>query len=109
MFSQVLVAIDGSATGNRGLKAAIGLASNQKAALSILHVVDDLTTVSYVGDMGYVPAGYVDELLDDLRANGRRILTKAEAVARDSGVDAKTLLIESRGGSIADAILGQAR
>ena len=98
MFSQVLVAIDGSATGNRGLKAAIGLASNQKAALSILHVVDDLTTVSYVGDMGYVPAGYVDELLDDLRANGRRILTKAEAVARDSGVDAKTLLIESRGG-----------
>ena len=109
MFSQVLVAIDGSATGNRGLKAAIGLASNQKAAPSILHVVDDLTTVSYVGDMGYVPAGYVDELLDDLRANGRRILTKAEAVARDSGVDAKTLLIESRGGSIADAILGQAR
>ena len=109
MFSQVLVAIDGSATGNRGLKAAIELASNQNAALTILHVVDDLTTVSYVGDMGYVPAGYVDELLDDLRANGRRILTKAEAAARDSGVDAKTLLIESRGGSIADAILGQAR
>ena len=42
MFKQVLVAIDGSPTGNRGLKAAIGLASNQKAALTIMHVVDDM-------------------------------------------------------------------
>lgn len=109
MFSQVLVAIDGSPTGNRGLKAAIGLASNQKAALTIMHVVDDLKSVSYVGDMGYVPAGYVDKLLDDLRASGRRALTRAEAAARAGGVDAKTLLVESRGGSIADAILAQAR
>ena len=109
MFNQVLVAIDGSSTGNRGLKAAIGHASDQKASLTILHIVDDMASVSYVGDMGYVPAGYVDKLVDELRANGRKVLAKAEAAARDGGVEAKTLLVEAKGRSIADAILGQAK
>ena len=109
MFRQVLVAVDGSATANRGLKTAIGLASDQKASLAIVHVVDDMASASYVGDIGYVPAGYVDRLLDDLRANGRKILAKAAAAARDAGVDAKTLLVEARGGSIADAIIAQVR
>ncbi|HET6802846.1 MAG: universal stress protein [Betaproteobacteria bacterium] len=109
MFEHVLVAVDGSATGNRGLKAAIGLASDQKATLTILHAVDDMAGVSYVGDMGYVPTGYVDKLLDDLRANGRKVLTKAEALARAGGVDAKVLLVETKGRTIADVILAQAR
>jgi nucleotide-binding universal stress UspA family protein len=109
MFQQVLVAIDGSPTGNRGLKAAIGLASDQKASLTVLHVIDDMATVSYVGDMGYVPSGYVDTLLDDLRTNGRKILTKAEALARAGGVEAKALLVETKGRTIADVILAQAR
>ena len=59
--------------------------------------------------MGYVPADYVDKLLDDLRAGGRKVLTKAEAVARAADVDVKSLLVESKGGTIADAILAQAR
>jgi nucleotide-binding universal stress UspA family protein len=109
MFKQILVAIDGSPTGNRGLKAAMELASSHAASLTVIHVVDDMQSVSYVGDMGYVPAGYVDKLLDDLRANGRKILAKAEGAARAAGVDVKALLVESRGGSIADAILAQAR
>ena len=86
MFKQILVAVDGSPTGNRGLKAAIELASSQAASLTVIHVVDDMQSVSYIGDMGYVPADYVDKLLDDLRANGRKVLTKAEAVARAAKV-----------------------
>src|SRR4051812_46268736 len=109
MFAQVLVAVDGSATGNNGLKATIGLASDQKAALTILHVVDDMASVSYVGDLGYVPSGFVDKVLDELRANGRKVLTKAEALARERGVEAKALLVETKGGSIADTILAQAK
>jgi nucleotide-binding universal stress UspA family protein len=91
------------------LKAAIGLASDQRAKLSIVHVVDDTAGVTYVGDMGYVPVSYVDNLLDNLRANGRRVLTKAEAAARDGGVEARTLLVEAKGRTIAEAILDQAR
>lgn len=109
MFTQVLVAVDGSATGLRGLRAAIGLAVAHQAPLAIVHVVDDMAGVPYVGDMGYVPASYVDRLHDDLRENGRKILAKAEAAARDAGVDAKTVLVEAKGASIADAILAQAR
>lgn len=109
MFNHVLVAVDGSPTGNRGLKAAIGLASNQAAALTIMHVVDDMKSVSYIGDMGYVPAMYIDTLLEDLRVNGGKILAKAEAAARESGVAPKKLLVETKGGSVADAILAQAR
>ena len=59
--------------------------------------------------MGYVPANYVDTLLEDLRANGRKVLAAAEATAAKAGVTAKTVLVETKGGSIADAILSQAR
>lgn len=109
MFGQVLVAVDGSTTGKRGLDAAIGLAADQKATLTILHVVDATAGAAYVGDMGYVPADYVDNLLDDLRASGRKVLAAAEKAAAKAGVPAKTVLVEMKGGSIADAILGQAR
>jgi len=109
MFKQILVAVDGSPTGNRGLKAAIELASSQAATLTVIHIVDDMQSVSYIGDMGYIPADYVDKLLDDLRSNGRKVLAKAKAFAGAAGVDVKPLLVESKGGTIADAILRQAR
>ena len=109
MFKQVLVAVDGSPTANRGLRTAIDLAADQKAALAIVHVIDDMTSVSYVGDMGYVPGTFIDRVLDDLRANGRRILDKASALAKNAGVDARQVLVEAKGGSIADAILAQVR
>lgn len=109
MFQQVLVAVDGSPTSNRGLKSAIGLASDQHASLTVLHVIDDTAGVSYVGDMGYIPANFVDTLLEDLRKNGRRILAKAEAAARDGGVEAKTVLVETKGRTVADTIVNQAR
>jgi len=109
MFGQILVAVDGSPTGNRGLKAAIGLAADQKGALSILHVVNDMSAVAQIGDTGYVPPAFVDDLLEELRKNGRRILAKASALARASGVEPTERLVETRGGSIADAILAEAR
>jgi nucleotide-binding universal stress UspA family protein len=39
----------------------------------------------------------------------RHLLAAAEAVAAKARVPAKTVLVETKGGSIADAILGQAR
>jgi len=54
-------------------------------------------------------AAGVDKVLDDLRANGRKVLAKAEALARDRGVEAKALLVETKGASIADTILAQAK
>jgi nucleotide-binding universal stress UspA family protein len=109
MFEQVMVAVDGSPTSNRGLKAAIGLAVDQRAALTVVHVVDTAAGVAYAGDISYVPASYVDDLLDDLRTNGKRVLAKAEAAARAAGVEVRSLLVEAKGGGVADAIVATSR
>ena len=41
MYKRILVPIDGSDTGRRGLKEAITLATGQKATLCLLHVTND--------------------------------------------------------------------
>lgn len=108
MFKCILVALDGSPTSNAGLKSAVQLASDQHASLVGLHVIDDgAVTINFEG--GYVPAAYVDKLYDSLRQNGRAILAKAEAAARAAGVEMKAVLVESRGRTIAQAILAQVR
>lgn len=41
MYKSILVPLDGSATSESGLRAAIGLAAALKAKLVLMHVVDD--------------------------------------------------------------------
>ena len=108
MFNCILVALDGSPTSNAGFKSAVQLASDQHASLVGLHVIDDgAITINFEG--GYVPAAYVDKLYDSLRENGRAILARAEATAKAAGVAMKSVLVESRGQTIAQAILTQVR
>jgi nucleotide-binding universal stress UspA family protein len=108
MFKCILVALDGSAASNAGLKAAIELASDQHAALVGLHVVDDgAITVNFEG--GYVPPVYVDKLYESLRENGRKLLAKAETAAKAAGVAMTPVLADARGRTIAAAILAQVR
>jgi nucleotide-binding universal stress UspA family protein len=108
MFKTILVALDGSATSNAGLRSALELAADQQARLVGLHVIDDASmAVNLEG--GYLPASYVDTLYDSLRRNGQAILMKAQAVARAAGIDMVPILIESRGQTVANAILAQAR
>ena len=108
MFKAILVALDGSPTSTAGLKHAVQLASDQKARLIGLHVVDDsATTINFEG--GYVPAAYIDNLQESLRENGSVILAKAKAVAKAAGVELTTLLVDSHGSTIADSIIAAAR
>src|SRR5689334_4998704 len=108
MFKRILVAVDGSATANRGLAAAIDLAADQHATLCILHVVDDMAAVPPMND-GFIPADYIDGMIESLREVGRQVIAKASAVAAARGVEVKPLLVESLGRSVADTILMQAR
>jgi nucleotide-binding universal stress UspA family protein len=108
MFKTILVALDGSATSNAGLRSALELASDQQAKLVGLHVIDDASmAVNLEG--GYLPASYIDTLYDSLRKSGQAILTKAQATARAAGVEITPILVESRGQTVAQAILQQAR
>ena len=108
MFKRILVALDGSAASNAGLKTAIQLAIDQHATLLGMHVVDDAAvTINFEG--GYMPAGYVDSLYQGLRESGQATLAKAQAAARDAGAEMKPLLVDTRGQTVAEAILAQAR
>jgi nucleotide-binding universal stress UspA family protein len=69
MFRRILVPIDSSPTSNRGLDEAIGLASDQKAKICLLHVVDELVVTGAADGMMYMPPSHIDEFT---RATSRR-------------------------------------
>ena len=108
MFGNILVAVDGSPTSNRGLKTAIELAADQKAVLHIVHVVDALAIMPPL-EGGYLPGEYLDEMVEALREGGRKVLAKAQTQASTRGVGCKVTLLESVGHTVAHAVLAQAR
>jgi nucleotide-binding universal stress UspA family protein len=108
MFRNILVAVDGSATANRGLKMAIDLAADQRAVLHVLHVVENPALTPGL-EGGYFPPDYFDTLRERLRDNGLKVLARAERLAQESGVQVKPLLAERSMGSVAQAILQAAR
>jgi len=109
MFHRILVPIDGSTTSNRGLGEAIGLASDQKAKICLLHVVDELVVTGGADGMMYVPPGYIDEYVQALREGGKKLLAGAAARVRKHGIDVEPVLLESVGSRVADLIIKQAK
>ena len=107
MFKRILVPIDGSATAQRGLATAIRMAKSGNGSLVLLHVVDE-NMFALAGD--YSGGVYLDRMIEDLRAYGRKLVARAAAVAGRQGVKAKTVLVENIGGRrVADVIVAQAR
>jgi nucleotide-binding universal stress UspA family protein len=109
MFHRILVPIDGSPTSNRGLDSAIGLASDQKASICLLHVVDELVVTGGVHAMMYVPPSYTDEFIRALHKGGKKLLADAEAKVRKHGIAVEPVLLEMVGGRVADLIIKQAK
>jgi nucleotide-binding universal stress UspA family protein len=104
-YRKILVPVDGSPTGGAGLREAIRLAKGQEASLQLVHVVD----YHYVVMSGLEAGAYIDDLMASLRQSGRRVLQRAEELARKAGVGASSVLLESPSGPAADAIVRQAK
>ena len=104
MYHRILVPLDGSATAERGLREAIGLAAEQKARVSLLHVADNFPMLV---EMSSVTS--YQEMLNELRRYGEDVLAKAKRAAADAGVQADTLLREVTQGRVADVIIDEAR
>jgi nucleotide-binding universal stress UspA family protein len=104
MYHRIMVPLDGSATAERGLREAIGLAVEHKARLYLLHVVDDFPTLLEISSV----ASY-QEMLNGLRQYGEGVLAKARRAAEDAGVQAESLLREVRHQRIAEVIVEEAR
>jgi nucleotide-binding universal stress UspA family protein len=109
MFRRILVPIDGSATSNRGLDEAIDLASDQKAKICLMHVVDELVVANGADGMAYMPPNYVDDFLKALRGGGKKLLARAEAKVRKRGIEVEVVLLETLGRRVADLIVKQAK
>lgn len=109
MFKRILVAIDGSPTSNRGLKIALALAKEHNSTLYVVHVVDDMAIALGLDGGIYVPADYVEGLVERLRSGGRKVLAAAQKLAQKEGQAIKPLLAETLGRSVAQAILAEVK
>ena len=109
MFRRILVPIDGSPTSRRGIEEAIRLASDQKARICLLHVVDQLVATGGLDAMMYVPPSYSDEFIRALREGGKKLLAGAESKVRKHGIEVEAVLLETVGRRVADLIIKQAK
>lgn len=105
MYQRILVPVDGSSTSDSALREAIKLANDRKAELRIVHVLEDFAP------MWDVEVLNINDIREGLRQTGRRVLTKAEAVARDAGIKVETKLIETSppGARVASMIAAEAK
>ena len=105
MYRKILVPIDGSPTSNLGLDEAIRLAKDQRAKLQLFHLVDEYVAVA--GTEG--TALYSGDLIEAMRQDGKRIIQKAEVLARREGIVPESVMRESFGGPASVSIVQQAK
>ena len=104
MYKRILVPIDGSDTGRRGLREAITLATEQKATLCLLHVTSDFPIMSEM------PMAFdFEKYREELHQHGRNLLEDGKKLAASLGLEVETLLHDLKGGRVADAILQEAK
>ncbi len=107
MYRSILVPIDGSKASLIGLRHAIALAKDQQARIRMLNVIDEAVLATTLAD----PAGaiVVPDILDSLKAEGRKVLDKARATAEGAGTKMEAVQVASRGQPVSDIILREAK
>lgn len=104
MYKNILVPIDGSWASRLGLIEAIRLAHGQGANVRLLHVVDEFI----IDPTSSVPS-YYGEYVKALREAGRATLADETAFAKEHGVAAQSVLIDTVGRRAADVIIEQTK
>lgn len=102
MYQNILVPIDGSETGARGLKEAIGLARALRARIRLVHV---LNTTPWVTEGS---PGAIEELLTQFRSTGESIMHEAKTAVRSAGIEVDGRLIEAVGERAGKIVIAQA-
>jgi nucleotide-binding universal stress UspA family protein len=99
VYKRILVAVDGTAASQRALREAVDLATDQRAEIEIVHVVD--LTPYGIPELG-VPVSAYEEAC---RAQGRLVLGDV----RQAGVKARAAMRQRRGTRLSGAIVDEAR
>ena len=104
MFKRILVPIDGSPTGQSGLRTALALAREHKARVRLVHLAQ------VVIGTPYPPGGLlVGELYEALKRNGARLLARAAARCKERGIRCEQGLYVAMADRAAGVILKEAR
>lgn len=103
MYQRIMVAVDGSATAEIGLKEAIKLALDQKARLAIVHVIDVV--------MAYGAGQWVGGYVEATRAISQEVIARVRKIAQDAGIEPEiqTPEIVTSGYHVADTVAQLAR
>ncbi|MEC1369236.1 universal stress protein [Bacillus velezensis] len=95
MFKKILAAVDGSDMSNKALDAAIHLAKEQQAELTILYAGREaVVSTSALTGIVYVPENFIEDIKHEVEQKGAAILEDAKQKAAESGVNAKSLYVQ---------------
>lgn len=103
MYQHILVPIDGSATSDQALQEALGLARQQGAQVRLVHITEDILLPDTDAFLDYAA------LQEVIKRNSRNMLDRAEAMAKQAGVPAESVQLETAGERIASMIVAEAR
>ena len=101
MYKRILVTVDGSATSNKALTAALQLAREGGAQVRLLHALDEM---AYFGGVEY--SGSIIEVA---RENAQKLLADAAALAESAGIDVDRKLVDQPGQRLGHTVCDEAR
>jgi nucleotide-binding universal stress UspA family protein len=101
MYRRILVPVDGSATSNKALVAALQIAREGGGRVRLVHALDELVYLS-----GYEYSGDVIKIA---REQASRVLSDAMAMAQSAGIPAEQDLVETPGTRLGDSVASHAR
>lgn len=102
MYLHILVPVDGSPTATRGLDEAIRLARLSGGRIRVVHVLDQM---QFASGLEFCTA----DVLGLLQEAGAEIVNAAKARVEASGVPVDTRVSETLSGTVADAVVDEAR
>lgn len=102
MYQNILVPIDGSETGGRGLQEAIRLARDLGARIRLVHVINTTPWVTQGSP------GVIEELLTQFRSTGESIVHEAKTAVRSFSIEVDDRLIEAIGERAGEIVVAQA-
>ncbi|GEN35003.1 MULTISPECIES: universal stress protein [Aneurinibacillus] len=95
MFKKILVAIDGSEMSDKALEAALSIAKEQGAKVSLLHVGKEVVVPPYmVGEMVYISREYDIDFDEAMKKEGEELLGQAKAKAEKQGIETETIYVK---------------
>ena len=107
MYRRVLVAVDGSATSNKAITAALEMASYSggRSVIRLIHVIDEMAY--FTGLDPY--AGQTYSVISVMREAGEKVLAEALAVVQSANVQADTVLVDRLGAHLAETVAEKAK